>query len=176
MAQRETTTSEGLPPLCDSLVAGQIGRRDFVRRAAALGLSASAIGVALVACGGETTPTTAPTVVATTGAGGTQPTLAIASSARPSAAATTGAAATPTGGAGGAAASPAASGGPTKRGGGGTLKLLQWQAPTVLNPQLSQGTKDDLACSLVYEPLLTFDGDGQPQPVLAATIPSDSNG
>jgi len=115
-------------------------------------------------------------VVATTGAGGTQPTPATASSARPSAAATTGAAATPTGGAGGAAASPAASGGPTKRGGGGTLKLLQWQAPTVLNPQLSQGTKDDLACSLVYEPLLTFDGEGQPQPVLAATIPSDSNG
>jgi len=175
MDQRRKTTAGGVAPLYDSLIAGRIGRRDFVRRAAALGFSASAIAIALAACGGETSPTAAPTTVATTGAGGTQPTLVVASSARPSPTAITGTAAIPPGMVT-AVPTAAASGGPTKRGGGGTLKLLQWQAPTVLNPQLSQGTKDDLACSLVYEPLLAFDGNGQPQPVLAAAIPSSSNG
>src|SRR5262249_32321887 len=31
---------------------------------------------------------------------------------------------------------------PTRRGGGGTLRLLYWQAPTILNPHLSTGVKD----------------------------------
>jgi peptide/nickel transport system substrate-binding protein len=80
--------------------------------------------------------------------------------------------------AGAASGAPAASasGGPTKRGGGGTLKLIQWQAATILNPQLSQGTKDDLACTPVYEPLLTFNIEGNAVPILAAEVPSRENG
>ena len=31
---------------------------------------------------------------------------------------------------------------PTKRGGGGKLRLLWWQAPTILNTHLASGTKD----------------------------------
>ena len=31
---------------------------------------------------------------------------------------------------------------PTKRGGGGPLKVLWWQAPTLLNPHFATGTKD----------------------------------
>ena len=38
---------------------------------------------------------------------------------------------------------------PTKAGGGGPLKMLLWQAPTLLNPHFASGTKefsaDDLA-------------------------------
>ena len=51
------------------------------------------------------------------------------------------------GNAGGVAvASPPAS--PGKRGGGGTLKILYWQAPTILNTHLAQGTKDQDASRL----------------------------
>ena len=34
---------------------------------------------------------------------------------------------------------------PTRRGGGGTLKVLWWQAPTLLNPHFATGTKDRTA-------------------------------
>ena len=33
---------------------------------------------------------------------------------------------------------------PTKAGGGGPLKMLLWQAPTLLNPHFANGTKDAL--------------------------------
>ena len=59
---------------------------------------------------------------------------------------------------------------------GGTLKMLLWQAPTILNPHLSQGTKDYIAARCCTEPLMTVDGDGKFAPVLAAEIPSTQNG
>ncbi len=65
---------------------------------------------------------------------------------------------------------------PTKRGGGGTLKLLWWQAPTLLNPHFATGTKDQDASRIFYEPLATWDADGNLVPVLAAEIPSIQNG
>lgn len=94
---------------------GRLTRRDVLRRAAALGLTAPAIASLLAACGGgqQATPTTAP------------------------AAQTPTAAATPTQ----AGATPAAQATPSpaaQRGGGGTLRLLWWQAPTILNPHLAQ--------------------------------------
>ena len=58
---------------------------------------------------------------------------------------------------------------PTKRGGGGELKTLWWQAPVLLNPHLSPGTKDVDASRIFYEPLCSFDPDGNLLPVLAAT-------
>ena len=57
-----------------------------------------------------------------------------------------------------------------------TLRLLYWQAPTVVNPHLSIGTKDLSASRIVYEPLASFDKDGHLVPLLAAEIPSLKNG
>ncbi len=57
-----------------------------------------------------------------------------------------------------------------------TLRLLYWQAPTLLNPHLSTGTKDFEASRIVYEPLASFDAGGEMVPFLAAEIPSIENG
>src|SRR5512140_759319 len=65
---------------------------------------------------------------------------------------------------------------PTKAGGGGPLKLLLWQAPTLLNPHFAIGTKDQEASRLFYEPLAGWDKDGNLVPILAAEIPSKENG
>jgi len=62
------------------------------------------------------------------------------------------------------------------RGQGGTLTLLYFQAPTVVNPHLSPGTKDLSASRLTYEPLASFDKDSQLTPFLAAEVPSLENG
>ena len=197
------------------LARGRLGRREFIRRAAALGLSASAIAGALAACGGETptatnasasAPTGVPTRAATpapaapTGVPTRAATPAPAASAPPApraATATTGGgAATPRGGAtaspvgspaagigalGTATSLPLGAGGglgpgPTRRGGGGTLKMLWWQAPTILNPHLAQGTKDYDAARVTYEPLAAFGPDERLVPFLAAEIPTRANG
>src|ERR1700675_4984739 len=42
---------------------------------------------------------------------------------------------------------------PSKRGGGGPLKILWWQAPTLLTPHFATGTKDQDASRIFYEPL-----------------------
>ncbi|MHB8733020.1 MAG: peptide ABC transporter substrate-binding protein [bacterium] len=62
------------------------------------------------------------------------------------------------------------------RGSQGTLKMLYWQAPTIVNPHLAQGTKDFHASRVVLEPLLTVTTGGVFSPVLAAEIPSRANG
>ena len=64
---------------------------------------------------------------------------------------------------------------PTKAGGGGALKLLYWQAVTLLNPHFAVGTKDQEGSRIFYEPLAGWDGDGNLVPVLAAEIPSKEN-
>src|SRR6266568_5507810 len=64
---------------------------------------------------------------------------------------------------------------PTKAGGGGPLKLLFWQAVTLLNPHFAIGTKDQEGSRIFYEPLAGWDGDGNLVPVLAAEIPSKEN-
>ena len=61
------------------------------------------------------------------------------------------------------------------RGQGDTLTLLYFQAPTVVNPHLSPGTKDLSASRITYEPLASFDKDGKLIPILAAEIPSLEN-
>ena len=65
---------------------------------------------------------------------------------------------------------------PTKRGGGGLVKTLWWQAPTLLNPHFANGTKDQDASRIFYEPLASYDPDGNLVPVLAAEVPSPQNG
>jgi len=65
---------------------------------------------------------------------------------------------------------------PTKRGGGGPLKTLWWQGATLLNPHFATGTKDQDGSRIFYEPLASWDPDGNLSPVLAAEIPSAQNG
>ncbi len=65
---------------------------------------------------------------------------------------------------------------PTKRGGGGALKVLWWQGATLLNPHFATGTKDQDGCRIFYEPLASWDKDGNLIPNLAAEIPSAANG
>ncbi|HLH87473.1 MAG TPA: peptide ABC transporter substrate-binding protein [Xanthobacteraceae bacterium] len=60
---------------------------------------------------------------------------------------------------------------PTKRGGGGALKVLWWQAPTLLNPHFAVGTKDQEASRIFYEPLAAWDRDGNLVPILASELP-----
>jgi peptide/nickel transport system substrate-binding protein len=65
---------------------------------------------------------------------------------------------------------------PSRRGGGGPVKILLWQAPTLLNPHFAVGTKDQIASRIFYEPLASYDPDGNLVPVLAAEVPSLQNG
>ena len=65
---------------------------------------------------------------------------------------------------------------PAKAGGGGALKILFWQAVTLLNPHFAVGTKDQGGSRLFYEPLAGWDAEGNLYPVLAAEIPSRANG
>jgi peptide/nickel transport system substrate-binding protein len=65
---------------------------------------------------------------------------------------------------------------PSRRGGGGELKLLWWQAVSILNPHLAIGVKDADGARLFYEPLAGFDPDGNLVPVLATEVPSLGNG
>jgi peptide/nickel transport system substrate-binding protein len=74
------------------------------------------------------------------------------------------------------AATEAATEAAPTRGQGGTLTLLYFQAPTVVNPHLSPGTKDLSASRITYEPLASFGKDGKLVPILAADVPSLENG
>ena len=65
---------------------------------------------------------------------------------------------------------------PTKRGGGGTLKLLWWQGATLLQPHFAGGTKDQEASRIFYEPLGSWDNEGNLVPILAAEVPTRANG
>ncbi len=65
---------------------------------------------------------------------------------------------------------------PTKAGGGGPLKILLWQAPTLLNPHFASGTKDQIASRIFFEPLAGWDKEGNLIPQLAAETPTKANG
>lgn len=57
-----------------------------------------------------------------------------------------------------------------------TLKLLYWQAPTILNPHLSNGYKDSEASRITLEPLTSYDKNGEMVLFLAAEVPTVENG
>ena len=65
---------------------------------------------------------------------------------------------------------------PTRRGGGGKLRLLYWQAPTILNRHFATSRPDSDASRVVYEPLVSIDPDGDFIPILAEEIPTVENG
>ena len=58
---------------------------------------------------------------------------------------------------GAAAGALCASAAQAERGSDGQLNILYWQAISIMNPYLSNGTKDIEAASLVLEPLARFD-------------------
>jgi len=58
-----------------------------------------------------------------------------------------------------------------QRGKDGELKLMFWQAPSILNPFLSGGNKDTHASSIVLEPLANYAPSGEMIPTLAEEIP-----
>ncbi|WP_372886009.1 peptide ABC transporter substrate-binding protein [Shimia sp.] len=63
-----------------------------------------------------------------------------------------------------------------ERGSDGQVNIIYWQAPSILNPFLSGGTKDIESASLVIEPLGRYDPDGALVPYLAEAIPTVANG
>lgn len=66
--------------------------------------------------------------------------------------------------------------GQAERGSDGHVNVIYWQAPSILNPFLSGGTKDVESSSLVIEPLGRYDQDGALVPYLAQEIPTVANG
>ena len=63
-----------------------------------------------------------------------------------------------------------------ERGADGHVNVLYWQAPSILNPYLSSGTKDVESASLILEGLAGFDEKGEVFPRLAVDIPTVANG
>jgi peptide/nickel transport system substrate-binding protein len=65
---------------------------------------------------------------------------------------------------------------PTKRGGGGDLRVLMWDAPTLLHPHFGRGLRDFAASRIFYEPLAAPAPDGTFIPILADEVPTLKNG
>jgi len=65
---------------------------------------------------------------------------------------------------------------PTRRGGGGTLRILMWDAPTLLHPHFGRGLRDFTVQRIFYEPLAAANADGTFSPVLAEELPSRKAG
>ncbi|MEM9812358.1 MAG: peptide ABC transporter substrate-binding protein [Pseudomonadota bacterium] len=78
--------------------------------------------------------------------------------------------------AGTAALALAAGGAVAERASDGQLNIIYWQAPSLLNPYLSGGTKELEAASLVIEPLARYDNTGMMVPYLVDEIPTVENG
>lgn len=63
-----------------------------------------------------------------------------------------------------------------ERGSDGHVNIIYWQAPSIMNPYLSGGTKDLEASSLVIEPLARYNEEGTMVPWLAESVPTVENG
>jgi peptide/nickel transport system substrate-binding protein len=137
-----------LAALHQQLRSGKITRREFTLRALALGVGMPIISFILRA----------------------EPASATTSSATASRHAGWGIAAQ------GAAGPPAEGMDGRKRGEGGELKLIQWQAPSMLSPHVSTGEKDYMAGQLIVEPLMHYLPDGSLIPNLITEVPTVENG
>jgi peptide/nickel transport system substrate-binding protein len=171
---------KGLERLQAEVFAGRLSRRDVLKRGAALGLSAPIIAGLLAACGDDD-PTATPQAAAPTAPpAGADPTATPAAAATPEPAATVAPGQptnTPAPAPTAAPAAPTATPDPgAQAGGDGLLRLLWWQAVTIINPHLAQGTKDYDASQICLEPLANFNSQGVMVPALAAEIPSLENG
>lgn len=156
----------------------------------ALGLSAPVIASLLAACGGDDdddeTDGGADEATATTGSGQGEPTEAEEEATEAEEGEPTEAEAASTEAEAGATeaeeeptegeSAGGATDGGMGRGVGDLVRILYWQAPTILNPHFAQGDKDSSAASLVLEPLLHVDAAGELVPALAVEVPSVENG
>lgn len=133
--------------LYEALKAGELSRREFVQRSMAMGMSAAVAGFVVKAFDANGASAQATPQASPEAGGGSMVGVR------------------PTGGFEN-----------VTRGQGGELKILLWQAPTVLNPHTSTGTKDYLAASFVNEPLLNYTPDSLLVPNLAAEVPTVENG
>jgi peptide/nickel transport system substrate-binding protein len=164
--------------LREEILLGRLDRRGVLKRALALGLSAPVVAGLLAACGDDDDDDAETTAATATTSGGAQP----AATTAPAATATTGGTTAPAPtSAGGATTTTGGTEAPAGKPGHGRgmadlVRILYWQAPTILNVHFSQGTKDSAASSLIQEPLIDIDADGNLIPILAAEIPSLENG
>lgn len=56
------------------------------------------------------------------------------------------------------------------------LRLLWWEAPTLLNPHLAISNANGHAGNLIVEPLAAWNSKGELEPILAAEVPTVANG
>jgi peptide/nickel transport system substrate-binding protein len=77
---------------------------------------------------------------------------------------------------GAAAFSAIASAASAERGADGHVNVLYWQAPSILNPYLSSGTKDVESASLILEGMAGFNEKGEVFARLAESVPTVENG
>jgi peptide/nickel transport system substrate-binding protein len=189
-AERKGASVSGERPspidlLWNEVRAGALSRRDVLKRALGLGLSAPAVAALLAACGGDDdddddddADAEEPTEAEPSGGEPTATSAPVAPSGNTAATQTAEAqAAEPTATEGEEAEEPTAteSSEPMVRGGGGKITLLYWQAPTILNLHLAQGTKDFHAGQVILEPLAYLDANTEPILVLASEWPSIEN-
>jgi len=151
------TGSSKLSQLVEALKSGTIDRRQFIERSAATGASLGAAvflaNTTLAAASGTTLRNGAAYYAQDASPEGSPAASPVSESARP-----TGGTENQT------------------RGEGGELKVLLWQAPTILNPHNATGVKDYIAGSIVVEPLIHYLPDASQTPNLITQIPSVENG
>jgi peptide/nickel transport system substrate-binding protein len=63
-----------------------------------------------------------------------------------------------------------------ERGADGHVNIIYWQAPSILNPYLSSGTKDVESASMILEGLAGFNEKGEVVPRLVDEVPTVENG
>lgn len=174
------TTTLGM--LQEEIRAGRLTRRQVLVRATSLGLTAPVIAGLLAACGGDDDDDDeAPTTESANEQQATATEAEVATEAptegddEEESASPVAGAETP---ADEASATPGQSsaGSGQGRGVGDTLRILNWQAPTDLNPHFSQGYHNSAPSFIVLEPLLHIDADGNIHPVLVEEAPSLENG
>ncbi len=184
----------GVDRLRAEVLENKLNRRDVLKRSLALGLTAPAIATLLAACGGDDDDDSDATEAAeeTEASSGqdeaeTEEAVETEAAAEGTEAEMTEAESTEAESTESESTEAATEGAETEessdaeepageRGGMGDLLLLYWQAPTILNIHLSQGTKDDHASRVCLEPLVDFDSDANPILYLAEEYPSVENG
>ncbi len=172
---------ESIEELRRQIEAGYLTRRDVLRRAVVLGLSAPAIATLLAACGGDDDDDDDSAGASTEDAAteedsGTSEDATEDETSTDAAGEATEAETESAGTETEAAATEEDEAASGDRGGGGVLNLLWWQAPTILNDHFAQGTKDNDASRPVQEPLLSTFDDGSLMPVLVEEVPTFENG
>ncbi len=147
MTHQQNPRTSALRALFDDYKAGKVTRRQFTERAA---LSALGVGGAAF--------------LANAGAASAKPLGGFAFAAQD---------ATP---AAGASGRPEVGTENQTRGEGGDVRLIQWQAPSLLSPLVAVGVKDFLASCIVVEPLMHYLPDATLTPNLVKEVPSVENG